>query len=150
MVIAFFIKGVPEAVLPVKNYVDHCNGVVDVDYGDSESIPNCSIVYAELLRDKLNTQDIHSMVGQLARLAGINADDFTLTFPNTDDKFPYKPEILDQYFAMRTAEDNQVAQEKAMSQASADQNEPEGVETEGKSEQITSEAMVNHLASLFG
>lgn len=152
VVIAWFIKGVPEAVLPVKNYIDHCDGVIDVDYGDSETIPNCSIVYAEMQRDKLNTDHIHSMVRQMARLAGIDAEDFTLTFPNTDDKFPYKPEVLDQYFQLRTEEDNQRAQEQALSvqqQQDDDTNHQEGVEPNKGQTQIAQEAMINRMVGLF-
>ena len=150
VVVAFFIKGVPEAVLPVKNYIDHCNGVIDVDYGDSETIPNCSIVYAELLRDKLNTQDIHAMVDQLSKLSSIRPEDFTVTFPNTDDKFPYDPKVLDEYFALRTEEDNQAAQDRAIAAANAESNDANGVETKGKIDQVSNESLVNRLVSLFG
>ena len=40
IVVAFFIKGVPEAVIPYKDFASKFHGVVDVDYGDSDTIPN--------------------------------------------------------------------------------------------------------------
>ena len=151
IVLAFFIKGVPEAVLPVKNFIDHCNGVVDVDYGDSETIPNCSIVYAEMNREKLNVQHIHTMVSYMARLANMEPEDFTLTFPNTDDKFPYSPEVIDQYFEMRSREETQKAQERAMAdQAKSDQTNDEGVDPGSKPTQIAQEALITRLAGLLG
>lgn len=149
VVLAWFIKGVPEAVLPLKNYVDHCDGVVDVDYGDSESIPNCSIVYVEMIRDKLNVEHIHRMIEEIARLAALEPEDFTLTFPTSDDKYPYSPEILDQFFRLRTEEANRRAQDEVISQQTH-KGVDKGVDQGSESSQIATEAMIQRLVGLFG
>jgi len=113
IVLAFFIKGVPEAVIPYKNYCEHCNGVLNVDYGDSDTIPNTSIVYVEMDREKINLKDIHEILTGASMLGNFQVDDFTLTFPHTDDKFPYTEKTLQMYFRSRNRERNQMAQRKA-------------------------------------
>lgn len=113
VVMAFFIKGVPEAVLPYKNYCEHCNGVVNVDYSDSDTIPNASVVYVEMDRESISLGDVQQLLKGAGRLGNFQVDDFTMTFPHTDDKFPFSINTLQMYFRSRTREKNQLAQRKA-------------------------------------
>lgn len=117
IVLAFFIKNVPEAVLPFKNFCEICNGVLEVDYGDSDTVVNTSIVYVEYDREKLDIGDIRDLMIQISMLANIDENDFTLTFPHTTKKFPYQLEVLQQYFISRTMRDNRLAQMKAEREA---------------------------------
>ena len=117
IVLAFFIKGVPEAVLPFKNFCEKCTGVLEVDYGDSDTVMNTSIVYVEYDRDKFDIDDVRGLMAQISMLANIEEDDFTLTFPHTTKKFPYRAEILQQYFFSRSMRDNRLAQKQAEREA---------------------------------
>lgn len=113
VVIAFFIKGVPEAIIPFRNYVMYCDGVLDVDYGDSETLPNTSVVYCEFDRENLVLGHIHEMIVEVGLIANLETSDFTLTFPHTNKKFPYHTKFLKQYFDSRTRKQNAIAQRKA-------------------------------------
>lgn len=117
VVVAFFIKGVPDAVQPFKNLVEKSNGVLTADYGDSETIVKTSIVYAEFDRENLEVQDIHDLLIQAAMTANLEPEDFTMTFPHTNDKFPYDLETMEHYFISRNQRKNQLAQQKAMDAA---------------------------------
>ena len=117
IVLAFFIKGVPEAVLPFKNFCEKCNGVLEVDYGDSDTVVDTSVIYIEYDREKMDIGNIRDLMVQVAMLANIEESDFTLTFPHTTKKFPYDLEILQQYFISRTMRDNRMAQMKAEREA---------------------------------
>lgn len=117
IVLALFIKGVPEAVLPFKNFCERCNGVLEVDYGDSDTVVDTSVIYIEYDREKLDVDDIRDLMAQVSMLANIEENDFTLTFPHTTRKFPYSIESLQQYFISRTMRDNRLAQMKAEREA---------------------------------
>lgn len=113
--VAFFIKGVPEAIMPFKNFIEKCNGVLEVDYSDCETIPNCSVVYVEFDREnKRKIKDIHDMLIQVGMLAALKIDEFSLSFPNSNKKFPYSAELLSRYFSMRSKRINQIAQKQAL------------------------------------
>ena len=56
-------------------------------------------------------------MAQISMLANIEEDDFTLTFPHTTKKFPYRAEILQQYFFSRSMRDNRLAQKQAEREA---------------------------------
>jgi hypothetical protein len=114
IVISFLIRGVPEAVQPFKNFAEHSKGVLDIDFGDSETIQNCSVVYVEFDRQKLEIKDIHNLLVQVGVMAGLKINEFTLSFPNSDKKFPYSLDILKKYFAMRSKKANQIAQKQAL------------------------------------
>lgn len=114
VVIAFYIKGVPEAVMPFKNFTERSNGVLQVDYGDSETISDCSVVYVEFDRENLDLKDIHDMMIQVGMLSGLTVDEFTVSFPNTKRNFPYSPMILKKYFEARSRKANAIAQRQAL------------------------------------
>ncbi len=120
IVIAFFIKGVPEAVIPFRDFLQKCNGIMDVDYGDSDTIVNTSVVYAEMDRQNFDIRDMRDIMVQVSMLSGLRPRDFTVTFPHTSKKFPFHIKLLDAYFKSRTKKDNLKAQEKARHAAERD------------------------------
>ena len=117
IVVGFYLKGVPEAVIPFKNFAEKCNGVLDVDYGDSDTIKNTSVVYVEFDRENLDMQDIDDLLTQISMIAAMEKDDFTMTFPHTNNKFPYDPKLLAKYFHSRNRRKNMLAQKKAEKKA---------------------------------
>lgn len=117
IVIAFFLKGVPEATLPFKTFAEQSNGVIVADYGDSETVVGAQNVYTEFDRDNLDMEDIHALMVQSAMLAGLEPEDFTMTFPHTDDKFPYDPQTMKEYFISRDQRKNEIAQKRAIDRA---------------------------------
>ncbi len=117
IVIGFFIKGVPDAVLPFKSFMEKSNGVLNVDYGDSDTIVNTSVVYAEFDRENLTVEDIHAIMIQVSMMAELEPEDFTMTFPHNNKKFPYDPQLLAHYFQSRNEQKNRMAQQKAEMQA---------------------------------
>lgn len=117
IVLAFFIKGVPEAVIPFKNFCEKSNGVLLVDYGDSDSVMNSSVVYVEFDREKLDIKDIENLIVQISMLASFSPADLTMTFPHTNDKFPFDLELLSRYFRNRNERENKLAQIKAEKKA---------------------------------
>jgi len=117
IVVAFFLKGVPEAVLPFKNFVDKFSGVLDVDFGDSDTIPNTSIVYVEFDRDNYDVGKIDALIRETTKLTNFGPEDYTITFPHTGNNFPYDPRLLKRYFASRDRRENYLAQKKAQKQA---------------------------------
>ena len=98
IVLAFYVKGVPEAVLPFKNFAEKSRGVLSTDFGDSETILNASIVYVEYDRENIDIKHIDELMNGVARLCNIKPNEFTITFPHTNEKFPYKPELIKEYF----------------------------------------------------
>ena len=117
VVIAYFLKGVPEATLPFKSFAEKSNGVLSADYGDSETVVGAQNVYVEFDRENLEMEDIHALMIQAAMLAGLETDDFTMTFPHTDDKFPYDTQLMKEYFISRDKKKNEIAQRRALDQA---------------------------------
>jgi len=117
IVAAFFIKGVPEAVIPFRDFLQKCNGVMDVDYGDSDTIVNTSVVYAEMDRGNFDIKDLRDIMIQVSMLTGLSPDDFTVTFPHTNKKFPFNLRLINMYFNSRTKKDNMRAQDKALRSA---------------------------------
>jgi len=113
IVLAFFVKGVPEAVLPFKNFCEKTKGVVSADYGDSDTIPSTSIVYVEMERENIEMEDIRDLMIQVGMISGLEPDDFTMTFPHTGDKFPYDLKLMATYFRSRDERENKLAQRKA-------------------------------------
>lgn len=113
VVIAFFVKGEQRATIPLKNFADHSRGVLSTDYGDSETVVNTQIVYIEFDRENLELDDIRDLMVQISMLSGLDPEDFTMTFPHTNKKFPYDIELMGKYFKSRTEKKNRLAQEKA-------------------------------------
>lgn len=114
VVIGFMVKGVPEAVFPLKQFLSYCSGVKHVDYGDSDTLPHTSIVYVEFDRERFHIDDLDDMVDQVCRISGLVSDDFSVSFPNTNETFPYKKEHIAEYFEERDAKKNRMAQDKAL------------------------------------
>lgn len=120
IVIAFFLKGVPEATLPFKTFCEQSNGVINADYGDSETVVGAQNVYVEFDRENIDIADIDALMIQASMLAGLNPDDFTMTFPHTDKKFPYDANTMNEYFISRNEQKNRMAQQRALDKAAAE------------------------------
>lgn len=152
VVIAFFIKGVPEAVIPFRDFTMKCRGVIDVAYGESDTIPNTSIVYAEMPREKFKFEDLYDMMEQVSMLAQLEVSDFSVLFPNSDKRHPYSPQVIQDYFDKRTAQQNQDAQKAALDNADTDQETTgaSGEEQERIEKDEVEEAIIEHLIESFG
>lgn len=114
IVIAFFIKGVPEAVIPFRDFIMKCSGVIDVAYGDSDTIPDASIVYAEMSRPNFKFKHLRMIMEQVAMLTELEIEDFSLMFPNTKNRIPYSEEAILRYFESVSRKKNWQAQQKAL------------------------------------
>jgi hypothetical protein len=157
VVVAFFLKGVPEATLPFKNFCEQSNGVINADYGDSETVVGAQNVYCEFDRENLEMEDIDAIMIQAAMLAALEPADFTMTFPHTDKKFPYDIETMKDYFISRNEQKNRMAQQRALDAAAEefekslqdarDQQEPEQ-DTETSNEKP--QAQESLIAALAG
>lgn len=97
IVFAFFVRGVPEAVEPLRRVIERCPGVVLADSGDSDTLARTSIVYSEFVRKTFDISDIEHMVGVVSRLSKIDPDEFSMKFPGIDDLFEYNPDSLNAY-----------------------------------------------------
>ena len=114
IVIGLYVRGVPEAVQPLENFLRHTDGVLEVDSSDADTIPNTSIVYIEMDRDQIDLKHIGDLVVQLGMISALSPSDFTMTFPNTDKSFPFSLRTLKKYFDMRSRKANALAQKKAI------------------------------------
>lgn len=154
VVLAFFIKGVPEAVVPFKNFCEKCNGVQDVDYGDSETVQNTSIIYVEMDRETLKMDDIRDLMIQVCMLTSFEVEDFTMTFPHTEEKFPYNLDIMAKYFRSRDERKNRLAQKKAEKEAAKELQQElirikkSEEQSEKRDEDQQNESFVNRLAMI--
>ena len=119
IVIAYFLKGVPEATLPFKTFCEQSNGVINADYGDSETVVGAQNVYVEFDRENIDISDIDALMIQSSMLADLNPEDFTMTFPHTDKKFPYDAATMKEYFISRNEQKNRMAQQAALDKAAA-------------------------------
>lgn len=117
VVIAYFLKGVPEATLPFKVFCEQSNGVISADYGDSETVVGAQNVYVEFDRENLDMKDIDALMIQAAMLSSLEPEDFTMTFPHTDKKFPYDVKTMREYFISRNEQKNRMAQQRALDKA---------------------------------
>ena len=152
VVVAFFIKGVPEAVVPFKNFCEHSNGVLDVDYGDSDTIMNTSVVYVEMDRENLEIKDLDNLLEQACLIAKLEKEDFSMTFPHTNKKFPYDPKLLMRYFHSRNRRKNLISQKKAeqRAQKNLDQQLRQGNQSIRQEQEDTPmESEVNRLVNIF-
>ncbi len=155
IVIAFFLKGVPEATLPFKTFAEQSNGVLSADYGDSETVVGAQNVYAEFDRDNLDMEDIHALMIQSAMLAGLEIEDFTMTFPHTEQKFEYDPQVMKEYFISRDAKKNEIAQRKAIDRAAKEfedtlrkAQKQKDQQKSDEQQQQAQESLVDHLAGV--
>jgi len=106
IVIAFFIRGVPEAVIPFRDFIIKCKGILDVAYGDSDTIPDTSIVYAEMSREKFRFEDLETMMEQIGMLCQLEPEDFTVVFPTSSKRHPYDRVAIETYFTSRSVQKN--------------------------------------------
>jgi hypothetical protein len=113
VVIAFFIKNVSAAVVPFRDFVMKCGGVLDTAYSDSDTQPDTSIVYVELAR-QIKMSDISEMMDQVSLLTNLKVDDFTILFPSSTKRHPYSLDTLERYFNQRSNKQNWKAQKKAL------------------------------------
>lgn len=123
IVIAFFIKGVPEAVIPFRTFCQNCDGVLDVDYGNSETRVNSHVVYVEMDRKTVLPSVIDGLVQMVSRVADLDPADFTMDFPHTNKRFPYDTRVIKKYLDSRTRRDNLLAQRKAEQEDEPEQDE---------------------------
>lgn len=128
VVIAFYVKGVPEAIIPFRDFVMKCGGVIDVSYGDSDTIPDTSVIYTEFERSTIKYDLILNVIKQVALVAELEVSDFTTMFPTSNRRFPFGQETIEQYFNKRTEEDNWQAQQQAL--GAEDQEEEVDVGTD--------------------
>lgn len=143
VVIAFFIKSVPESVIPFRDFIMKCRGIVDVAYGDSDTIPDASIVYAEMSRSNFKYDDLSTMMEHVGLLCDLDPSDFSILFPTTTKKHPYSLDVIKEYFERRSIEDNRKAQQDAFDKSQDD-------EDDNVSQEEMEEAMVEHLVESFG
>jgi len=120
VVFGFFVKGVAEAVIPFRDFLTKCSGVLDVAYSDSDTQPNTTIIYVEMSRD-LNITDVENMMEQIGMLSNLDVSDFSMVFPSSTKRYPYNIELMRRYFKQRTNRQNWEAQQKAL-RAVADEN----------------------------
>jgi len=113
IVLGFFISNVSEAVIPMRDFLSKCAGVLDVAYSDSDTQPNTSIIYVEMPR-KINIKDIGSMMEQISLLTNLDVDDFSMVFPSSTKRYPYDIDLMNRYFNQRTNRQNWEAQQKAL------------------------------------
>lgn len=99
IVIAFFVLNEPLAVEPLENFCMKTPGVIDVDSSDSDTVPNASIVYVEFKRSESSREAIRGLIQDISKLSGIPLDDFSVRFPNSDEKYQYSEDVVDIYFA---------------------------------------------------
>lgn len=113
IVVAFFVKGVDEAIIPTRDFIMKCKGVIDTAYGDSDTIADTTIIYAEFPR-KGSFENITTMIKMVAMLAGLETTDFSMLIPTEQNRIPYVEEELEEYFVKRSERKNWEAQKKAL------------------------------------
>jgi hypothetical protein len=96
VVLAFFIRNVPEAVEPLRTFCDLYKDVVYTDTGDSETIKNTSIVYVEFCRKDLDYRSVVELIEQVANVANMKVEDMNVRFPKNN-TFPFSPKALKSY-----------------------------------------------------
>ena len=156
IVIAYFLKGVPEATLPFKTFCEQSNGVINADYGDSETVIGAQNVYVEFDRENLDIEDIDALMIQAAMLASLESEDFTMTFPHTDKKFPYDAATMKEYFISRNEQKNRMAQQAALDKAAAEfekdlqqaRASQQSNEQDAENQQQAQESLVNAMANV--
>lgn len=99
IVLAFFVLNEPLAVEPLENFCTKTPGVIDVDSSDSDTVPNASIVYVEFKRNESSRESIRGIIQDISKISGIPLDDFSVRFPNSDEKYQYSEDVVDIYFA---------------------------------------------------
>lgn len=151
IVAAFFIKGVPEAVIPFRDFIMKTGGILDVAYGDSDTIPNTSIIYVEMARSGFQFDTLNTLMEYVGLLSNLEPADFSVVFPTSQRKYPYSQEVIEDYFTSRTIKQNLQAQQAAMDKADGDQ-ETTGAsqdETDSINKDEAAEAMVEFIVEQF-
>jgi len=123
VVLAFYIKGVPEAVIPFQHFIEKCHGVLLVDHGDSDTIKSTSVIYVEMDRKHLQISNIDEIIRLASIVSGLTPEDFSMRFPHTSKKFPYDIKLMGKYFKSRDIKNNLDAQKEAELKAEREQEE---------------------------
>jgi hypothetical protein len=97
VVVAMFVKEVPEAVEPLRRAIEMCPGVISADSGDSSTVERTSIVYAEFSRDEFKFEHLEHMVELLAKLAQLSSEEFTVKLPGLDRAFEFDEKTINGY-----------------------------------------------------
>ena len=113
-------------------------------------------MYVEFDRENVDMEDIHALLIQSAMLAGLNPEDFTMTFPHTEKKFPYDPVTMKEYFISRNEQKNRMAQQQALDKAAAAfekdlqqaRNQQQRDSADQQQQQQAQEALVTTLANV--
>lgn len=144
IVIGFYIKGVQEAVLPFKEFCSKCDGVLDVDDGVTDTIPDTYVIYVEFERHENSIKKIEDLVHLAAELNGLLAEDFILSFPDTVDTVQFDIETIEKYFHNMTKEKNKQAQQIAI------QNKIKDAEQAVEEDVIDdlSESLINRISKI--
>jgi hypothetical protein len=98
IVLAFFVLNEPLAVEPLEKFCSKIPGVVDVDSSDSDTISNASIVYVEFKREDDSKEQIKGLIEDISKVSNIPLEDFGVSFPSREERFPYSEELIDLYF----------------------------------------------------
>lgn len=113
IVLGFFIRGVETAIMPFEEFCRYSRGVTGTDHGTTSLYRDCSVVYVEFKRHPSAIGFILELVGHICRMASIKPEDLTLTFPISEDKFPFSEEIIREYFRRRDEMSSRAAAEAA-------------------------------------
>lgn len=124
VVVAFFVKHVPEAVEPLRTYCDKCVGVTDTDVGDSDTIANASIVYCEFSRYDLDIRNVDTMIREVAKLGQLEPGDMSVSFPHITKKYPYSRKVLELYFRIARAKFDKTERSAKKPEAQPEQKKP--------------------------
>ena len=96
VVLAFFVRNVPEAVEPLRSFCDLAPGVVLTDTGDSETMKNTSIVYVEFKRKGIKLEDVINLIKEVCDVSNMNIKDLTVHFPKKQ-QFPFSKKVIEAY-----------------------------------------------------
>lgn len=113
VVVAVFVKEVPEAVEPLRRAIEMCPGVISADSGDSSTVERTSIVYAEFRRADFDFEQLEHLVDLLSKLAEISPEEFTVKLPGLDRAFEFNEKTIMGYLevAAKVAAENEQALE---------------------------------------
>lgn len=113
IVLGFFIRGVETAIMPFEEFCRYSRGVSGTDHGTTSLYRDCSVVYVEFKRHASAITYILELIHHVCRMASIKPSDLTLTFPISEDKFPFSEEIIREYFRRRDEMASRAAAEAA-------------------------------------
>ena len=101
----------------------------------------------------MKIEHLDYLIDGISKIAALKPKDFTITFPHTNEKFPFKLELVKEYFDSRNERKNRIAQQKALDDAREKLEKeiaamrPEREQPE--QEQQTNESLVEDLVNAF-